>query len=193
MTRALSILVLAVLLALPLADVQAGEPTTQIRTDIDRLYRVVQRSGPSRSGEREGAEILDRMFDWTRMAAAALGKHWQERTPAQRTEFATLFAQLFRGAYLSRIHLVDASKFQYLGDVASGDRATVRTKVFTKRGSAIDVDYLVRLGDGGRWRIEDVRVERVSLMDNYRTQFDAFIRRSSYDALVTKLRDMTTK
>lgn len=166
----------------------AGEPTDQIRGNIDRVYAAVQRGGPA--GDREGAEILDEMFDWPRMSETALAKHWSQRTAAERAEFARLFGRVFRNAYLSRIHVVDASKFQYLGDVIRGDQATVKTTVFTRKGSSIGVEYVTRLEAAGKWRIEDVRVERVSLVNNYRVQFDTFITRSSYEALVNKLRDM---
>ncbi len=188
------LLVLAVPFALTLGLstlAQAGEPTDQLRTDIDQLYRTLQQPAPSRSGGRDATEIMDRMFDWPRMSEATLRGHWQQRTAAERAEFTRLFADIFQRAYLSRIHVVDASKFRYLGDTIDGDRATVKTQVFTNRGSAIDVDYAVRLGGGRRWRVEDVLVERVSLVDNYRTQFDALIARSSYETLVTRLRGVT--
>ena len=186
-------LVLAVLLALAPGlpnGALAGEPTDQLRSEIDQLYRALQQPAPSRNGEREARDVLDRMFDWTRMAEAALRGHWQQRTAAERAEFTGLFADLFRRVYVSRIHVVDASKFQYLGDVIDRERATVKTKILTKQGSTIDVDYAVRLGDGQRWRVQDVRVEQVSLIDNYRTQFNTFIGRTSYEALVQKLRGM---
>ena len=167
---------------------RAGEPTEQVQAQINQLHQALQAPARPGGGEREPDAILDRLFDWTRMAEASLRGHWQARTAAERAEFTALFARLFRQAYMSRIHLVDASKFQYVGDTIQGDRATVKTKVFTKRGAALDVDYAVRLTDGRRWRVEDVRVEQVSLIDNYRSQFDAFIARSSYQALVDKLR-----
>jgi len=169
-------------------DASAGEPTDQLRSQIEQLYQVVKGTAPESTKDREQTEILDRMFDWSRMAEAALRGHWQQRTPAERTEFTQLFASLFRRAYVSRVHVIDASKFQYLGDSIQGDRATVRTKVFTKKTTPIDVGYTVRLGEGRRWRIEDVRVEGISLIDNYRTQFDSLIARSSYAGLMEKLR-----
>jgi phospholipid transport system substrate-binding protein len=166
----------------------AGEPSDQIRAQIDRLYQAVQPGAPSSGGETEAATVLDQMFDWPRMAEAALGEHWQRRTAAERAEFTQLFARLFRRGYLSRINLVDTSKFQYPGDVITGDRALVRTQVVTRKGSTINVNYLTRLEDGRRWRVTDVQVERISLVGNYRTQFDAVVTRSSYEELVTRLR-----
>ena len=185
------VLVLAALLALAsgvLEGAGAGEPTDQIRAQIDQLYQTVLQAAPSSSGEIEAVKVLDQMFDWSRMAEAALGRHWQQRTAVERAEFTQLFAQLFRRGYLSRIHVVDASKFQYPGDAISGDRALVKTQVLTKKGSTINVNYITRLEDGRRWRVNDVQVEQISLVGNYRTQFDAVVTRSSYEGLVTKLR-----
>jgi len=184
-------LVIAVLFALAAGRpgaAQAGAPTDQLRSEIDQLYQSIQQPGGSPSSNGVSAEILDRMFDWPRMAQTVMGRHWPQRSAAERTEFTTLFAGIFRRAYVSRIHVVDGSKFQYLGDAIDGDRATVKTKILTRRGSTLDVDYAVRLADGQRWRVDDVKVDRVSLVDNYRTQFDTFLGRSSYEALTQKLR-----
>jgi len=191
MKRSRYTLVIAVVFALALGlgdSAQAGAPTEQLRTDIDQLYRSLQQPATSPGVNDGSGEILDRMFNWPQMAQTVMGRHWQQRTAAERSEFTQLFPGIFRRAYVSRIHVVDASKFQYLGDAIDGDRATVKTKISTKRGSTLDVDYTVRLGDDQRWRVDDVKVERVSLIDNYRDQFQAFLGRSSYEALTQKLR-----
>ncbi len=178
-----SALLLAVLLLATLAPAAgAGEATDQLKTDIDELYGSASTAGAARL-------IVDRMFDWSAMSETALRGHWARRSPAERTEFTKLFSDLFARAYLSRIHLVDARQFQYLGDTTSGEQGTVKTKVFTKRGSALDVDYLVHSAAAGhRWLVRDVKVEGISLMDNYRVQFDTIIAKSSYEELVNRLR-----
>lgn len=186
--RALVLAGLLVLASGVLEGARAGAPTDQIRAQIDQMYQAVQQAAPASSGEIEAVKVLDQMFDWPRMAEAALGRHWQQRTAAERAEFTELFARLFRRGYLSRIHLVDSSKFQYPGDAITGDQALVKTQVLTKKGSTINVNYITRLEDGRRWRVNDVEVERISLVANYRTQFDAVVTRSSYEGLVTKLR-----
>jgi phospholipid transport system substrate-binding protein len=129
------------------------------------------------------------MFDWKAMAQQSLRQHWEPRTPAEREQFTRLFADVFRQAYLARINLVETSKFRYLGDRITGGRATVDTRVTTKRGSEIAVVYVAAQDGGPQWRVEDVRVEGISLLDNYRTQFDAIITRSSYETLVKRLQD----
>jgi phospholipid transport system substrate-binding protein len=99
-----------------------------------------------------------------------------------------LFSALVERAYVSKIHLVDADRFQYLGDTVRGNDAVVRTKVFTKRDAEIPVDYRVRLQEGTRWRVYDVDVDGVSLVDNYRRQFNSIITRSSYETLISQLK-----
>jgi phospholipid transport system substrate-binding protein len=188
-TRLVAATILATLLGVAPAA-RGGEPTEQLRADIDELYRVVNQSPatPAGQGGTPGRAIVDRMFDWTAMAEASLRHHWQKRTPEERAEFTRIFSDLFARAYLSRINLVDAGKFKYLGEAINGDRATIKTKVFTKRGSDLDVDYLVRATPAQRWLVRDVRVEAISLVDNYRAQFDSIIAQSSYEELVKQLK-----
>ena len=190
---AMTLLVLVGLL-LPLGAVgraAAGAPTQQVETAVAELFRLVSAPGALDGKQRETAanEVMDRLFDWRTMARHSLRQYWDERTPAERDDFTQLFAEVFRKAYLARINLVDASKFRYLGDRITGDRATVDTQVTTKRGSTINVAYLTAKAGASDWRVEDVRVEGISLLDNYRTQFATIIGRSSYEALVKRLRD----
>jgi phospholipid transport system substrate-binding protein len=161
-------------------------PTEQIRADITALYAALSEH------TEQASDVLDRMFDWRRMAQRALQDHWALRTEQERDEFTRLFASLFRRAYVSRAHVIDASTFSYFGDRRNGQargdgRVTVATSVQTKRRSSVAIDYVVRW-NGERWRVEDILVERISLVDNYRTQFDTVVARSSYVALVEKLR-----
>ena len=179
-SRRAAVLLGIVLTVATVRSAAAAGPTDQIRGDVTTLYAALSRGA-------DPSDILDHMFDWTRMARTALRDHWERRTASEREEFTQLFAGVFQRAYVSRAHVIDASQFQYLGDTRRDSQATVRTKVRTKRGSAIDVDYAVRL-DGDRWRVEDILVERVSLVENYRTQFDAVLARSSYVALAGRLR-----
>lgn len=184
-------LAIAALLALA-ARVGAGEGTDHLRAEVEELYRSVRQpeaSGPATSLTPRA--IVDRMFDWSAMAEAVLRDHWRPLAPPERAEFTRLFAEVFSRGYVSRIHLVDARTFQYLGDTTVGDASIVKTKVFTRRGSAITVDYVLHASGARRWRIVDVRVESISLVENYRVQFDTVIAKSSYGTLLTRLRDAT--
>ena len=173
----------------------AGEPTDQIRAHITVMYGAVgaSASAPSPSGMGSVRKVADQMFDWRAMAREALGDHWAKRSPEEQNEFARLFMNLFENAYLSKIRLAEADKFEYLGETAMGDEAVVRTRVVTRNGSAIPVNYPTRRDEAGRWRVYDLDVERISLVRNYRSQFDSIIRRTSFEQLLARLKAVEDK
>ena len=131
--------------------------------------------------------IAEDIFDFTETAKRSLGRHWQPRTPAERKEFVDLFANLLERSYLSKIELYSGERIAYLGDTIEGDQATVRTRIVTKHGTEIPVDYKM-YKQGDRWLVYDVIIEGVSLIANYRTQFNKIIQTSSYQELVRKMK-----
>jgi phospholipid transport system substrate-binding protein len=117
----------------------------------------------------------------------SLGRHWQDRTPAEREEFTRLFADLLEHAYISKIDRYSGENVNYVGESVEGDQATIRTKILTKQGSQVPVDYRM-LRQADHWRVYDVIIEGVSLIASYRTQFNKVIQTSSFDNLVARLR-----
>jgi len=165
----------------------AGEPTDQVRRSVDEVLKIVQSQpdGPARrTAVRQAA---NRLFDFEETAKRALGPHWQQRTPAEREEFVRLFSDLLEAAYVGKIDLYQGEKITYVGETVDGDQATVKTRIVTKQGNEVPVDYrLSREKD--RWRVYDVIIEGVSLVADYRTQFNKIIQTSSYDDLVKRMR-----
>jgi phospholipid transport system substrate-binding protein len=170
----------------------AGLPTDLLRVQIDRVVKTLEEPDlkkEGRSRERRAAvrKIAEDIFDFTETAKRSLGRHWQPRTAAERREFVDLFANLLERSYLSKIELYSGEKIAYLGDTIDGDQAIVRTRIATKHGTEIPVDYkMYRHGD--RWLVYDVAIEGVSLIANYRTQFNKIIQTSSYQELVRKMK-----
>ncbi len=137
-----------------------------------------------RAAIRKQAEAL---FDFTETAKRALGRHWPELSDVQQREFVSLFTDLLERSYIGRLEQYGGERIVYAGDSIEGDTATVRTKFITKQGTEIPVDYrLLRRGD--RWLAYDVFVEGISLVSNYRTQFDRIMRTASYPELVRRMR-----
>jgi phospholipid transport system substrate-binding protein len=177
----------AIAVALP-RSVAAGAPTDQLRGQVDRVLDVLKDSGLEGSARRAAVrQVADGIFDFEETARRALGPHWQPRTPAERQEFVRLFADLLEDAYLSKIDRYQGEKVSWLGDTVDGNQATVRTRIVTPQGSEIPVDYRMHRG-GDRWLIHDVLIEGVSLVANYRTQFNRIIRSSSYGDLVARMK-----
>ena len=170
----------------------AGAPTDQLKSHIDRVLKVLEDPEMKRDGrvtERRTAvrKIANDIFDFGETARRSLGRHWAARTPAEREEFVTLFTDLLERSYISKIELYGGEKIGYGGDRVDGDIASVRSTLTTKQGSAIPIEYrMLRRGD--KWLVYDVIIEGVSLIANYRTQFNKIIQTQSYQELVRKMK-----
>ncbi len=170
----------------------AGAPTDQLRGRVDRVLRVLEDptlKQDARVVERRAAirEMAHEIFDFRELSQRALARHWPARTTAERDEFVQLFADLLERSYIGRIETYSGGdRIQYTSEMAEGDQATVRTRIVTKAGTEIPVDYRMhRVGD--RWLVYDVAIEGVSLVANYRAQFNKIIQTSSFKGLVDKL------
>lgn len=170
----------------------AGPPTEQLRVQIDRVIKVVEDpelKPDGRQTERQAAirRLANELFDFTETARRSLGPHWQARTPAEREQFVRLYADLLERSYIGKIELYSGERIQFLGDTAERDQATVRTRLVTKAGTEIPVDYRMHRVAGDRWLTYDVVIEGVSMVANYRAQFNKIIQASGYPSLVSKL------
>jgi phospholipid transport system substrate-binding protein len=180
---------LAAALVLGLAPAAwAGPPTEQLRTYTDQVLKVLQNPSLSLPERRDAVRHLaEQVFDVTETARRALGPHWQQRTPAEREEFVKLFANLLEQTYINRIDEFGGEKLTYVSEQIDGDRAVVKAKITTKNGTDVPVESRLLQRDT-RWLIYDILVENLSLISNYRSQFDRVIRTSSYEELVKRLR-----
>ncbi|MBI2206597.1 MAG: ABC transporter substrate-binding protein [Candidatus Rokubacteria bacterium] len=170
----------------------AGAPTEHLRLQVERVIKTLddpELKKESRARERRQAvrKIADDIFDFTETAKRSLGRHWANRSAAEREEFVRLFTDLLERSYLSKIETYGGEKVHYGGDAVDGDVATVKTRIATKGGTEIPIDYKM-LKRGDRWLVYDVAIEGVSLVANYRTQFNKIIQTSSYQELVKKLK-----
>ena len=188
------LLLLGVVVAL-VAPAAAGAPTDQLRAQVDRTLQVLDDAALKRNPTERHAQVrklVEEIFDYQDASRRALGPHWNARTPEEREEFARLFADILDRAYVSKIDLYQGEKVAFTGEAINGDEATVKTRITTDKGTEVPVDYRVHVKDG-RWRVYDVLIEGVSLVSNYRTQFNKIVTTESYAALVQKLRAKDTE
>ena len=183
-----------------LSTAQGGFAATaqeQLKGAIDRV--VSSLASPALKGEGKAAErrsavrkIANEIFDFGEIARRALGRYWQPLSEAQRTEFVGLFGDLLERSYISKIELYGGEKIIYSGERVDGDLATVSTKIITKNGTEVPVDYrLFRRGEN--WMVYDVNIEGISLVSNYRTQFNKIIQTSGYNTLVDRMKTKRTE
>jgi phospholipid transport system substrate-binding protein len=182
-------LTFALLLVLA-APAIAGPPTDQLKQRIDEVVRVLDDPGlKGKAAARHAAvrKISEEIFDYPDTARRALGQHWNARSPEEQREFVGLFADLLDRAYFSKIDRYQGEKVRYGAETVNGNDAVVKTTIVTPAGSEVPVDYRLHQA-GGRWLVYDVNIEGVSLVSNYRTQFNKIVQTESYQSLVQKLR-----
>ena len=170
----------------------AGEPTEQLKQTADKAIAVLTDPAlrdPERTEERRKLlrQIADERFDWEEMARRALARHWADRTDAEKEEFVSLFSDLLERTYMERVDNYSGEKILYEGETVDGDYGLVSVRILTTADTEIVAEYRLRRKENG-WFIYDVSIEGVSLINNYRTQFNSIILKSSYQTLVERLR-----
>ena len=175
------------------APAAAGVPTDQLKGAVERVLKTLDDpalKGDARVGDRRVAvrKIANEIFDFSEIAKRSMARHWQPLSEAQKNEFVGLFADLLERSYISKIETYGGEKIQYTAERADGEFATVSTRIITKNGTEVPVDYrMIKRAD--RWLVYDVSIEGVSLVSNYRTQFNKIIQTTSYNELISKLRN----
>ena len=166
----------------------AGSPTEQLSASTDQIMLIIENPALT-APERVAAarRVVNEVFDVTETAQRALGVHWQQRTAAEREEFVKVFRNLLEQTYLSRLGEYSGERIKYVSEQVDGDRALVRAVIVTKKGTEVAVESRL-LQKADRWLIYDILIANVSLIGNYRSQFDHIIRSASYEELLRRLK-----
>jgi phospholipid transport system substrate-binding protein len=186
--------ILIVLFALVLArGAWAGSPSDQLRTGIDRVFKILgdpELDGDQKLTQRRAAIVIaaKEIFDFGEMAKRSLGQYWPQRTSAERVEFVRLFTELVQRSYISKVDQHGAHKMTMRGERIDGDYAVVRTTLPLSSGHELPIDYSMHSAADDRWQVYDLSIDGISLVANYRAQFNKIIRTSSYEALVARFK-----
>jgi phospholipid transport system substrate-binding protein len=186
----LTVLLLVAVLVLP--GTVCATVTDEVKKTADEVVRILENremSKPANEQKRRAAlkSAIGRIFDYEEMTRRSLGRHWQERSPAEQKEFVRLFETLLENSYAGKIETANQSKIIYQRETVDGNYAEVKSRVITSKRDDLSLDYrLVKKGD--RWMVYDVVIEGVSLVSNYRSQFARIIAAQGYGELVKKLR-----
>jgi len=172
--------------------VLAGEPTDQIRQTTDKILSIVKDpalKSPSKAQERRGLirKAVDERFDWEEMARRSLGRYWTQRTAEEKKEFVRLFSDLVERTYMGKVEDYSGEKVRYEGETIDGNYAVVKVNILTQKNKDISIDYRLQK-EGSEWLVYDVSIEGVSLVNNYRSQFNSIILQSSYENLIKKMK-----
>ena len=193
--KALSTVGLAILLLVQPVWVAAGVPGDQVRQTTDKLLAILkdpQLKGESKKNERRDKlkELIYQRFDFTEMARRSLGSEWRRRSPEEQKEFVKLFTGLLERTYLDNIESYNGEKFQYLKEQEDNNHAQVDTKIIDNKGQEVSVNYRLHKVNGD-WKVYDVVIAEISLVNNYRSQFNRVLATSSYEELVNRMKGKT--
>lgn len=171
----------------------AGTPLDTIRGYINKVLAIVSDKSLPRDAKVKKIEVLyEQMFDEEELSRRSLGRNWKKFTPAQQKEFIPLFRQVLEKAYIDRILAYNNEKIVFSKQVMNSDTlAEVRSTVVTSNRE-VPIVYRVIL-KGGTWKAYDVVIENVSLVQNYRTQFNEILSKSSPEQLLDTLRKRVKK
>lgn len=172
---------------------RAGEPLEVVRAAVDKAVQILK--DPKLQSQDKKKERVDRLrealnpiFDYEEMAKRALGSHWRRRTPAEQEEFVKLFRDFLEKIYSDKVDLYGGEKVRFGREMIDKDFAQVESAVIKPNGEEIAVSYKLRQMNG-QWKVYDVVVENISIVNNYRSQFDRVISSSSYEELVKRLQE----
>ncbi len=182
-----SILLLAGLSAGPaLAQPSAAQAFVEQRqTAASQLLR----RPASDARNRQLQQLFDELLDFGELGRRSLGRHWNERSEAERQQFVGLLEQLVERAYQDNLQRTLSFAVEFTGSEAQGDNVLVRSVAQSRtnrRAPRIEIDYTLR-NSGGRWRVVDIHTDGVSLVANYRSQFNRIIGREGWNGLIQRM------
>jgi phospholipid transport system substrate-binding protein len=192
--RRLLVTAVAAALAIVIASpAWAASPQKVLETFFERANAILRSVDPESGFEAPRQAIralVNELFDYQDAAAQALGPVWHSKTPGQQAEFVRLFAEILERGYVafvgSKVSVSDGLKITFVEESVTGDAAAVATTLLSRNGSDLDVDYIMARRDE-RWMVRDVIVDGVSLVANYRAQFNRVLATATYADLVARM------
>jgi phospholipid transport system substrate-binding protein len=178
-------------------SLRAGVPTEQVRQTADQVLSVLQdsrlKSADKQKERREQIrQIIAGRFDFGEMAKRSLGSNWQKANNDEQRQFVELFRELLEKSYADQIESYDGEKIVYGRESVSQDQADVDTKIVTKKGEQISINYKLRSA-GNDWKVYDVVIENISLVNNFRSQFNRILANASFAELLKKLQSKSVE
>jgi phospholipid transport system substrate-binding protein len=169
----------------------AGPATDEVKAKQSTLFELLAKPG----NEKKVTATLDEVLDHPAIAEASLGSEWANRTDAEKAQFSELLKQLVRRNYERNIKKTIGYNIEYIGETEKNARVVVATKAVSKtdkRAEPVEIEYTLAQNDG-KWRIQDIKTDGVSLVSSYRSQFTKIVKKDGFPALITKMKDKIAK
>jgi len=175
----------------------AGVPLETVKGHADRVLEVLRdpalKAEAAKKTKKEKLRtISEKMFDFTELSRRTLANNWKKLSPEQQKEFISLYTALLEDAYSSKILAYSDEKITFTKEVPLSEKTVEVQSTVQRKSSEIPIYYRVILQDG-TWRVYDVVVEGVSLINNYRTQFKDILSNKPPESLLETLRKKVGK
>jgi phospholipid transport system substrate-binding protein len=170
----------------------AGEANDQLKQSVDKVLAILndptlKGTGNSQERRQKIKEVIYARFDFNEMAKRSLGPQWQKRSPEEQKEFVQLFTSLLEYSYIENIESYNGEKIRFLNQRQDKDFAEVNTKLINNKGQEFSLDYRLK-NENGDWKVIDVVIENISLVNNYRAQFNRLLAKSSFAELLDTMK-----
>ena len=174
-------------------NAQAGVATDRIKTATDKLIEIVSNNDldPPEMADKRALmirEAVDKVFDWAAFSQRALGSHWKELNKKEKEEFIPLFGKLIEQTYMDKTRQYSGQQMNFINEELDEKYGSVDAEVIIKNDVNVPIQFRV-LKKNETWFIYDVKIEGISLVNNYRVQFNNIINKSGYTELVSKLKN----
>ena len=169
----------------------AGPATDEVKAKQTALYDLLSKPG----NEQKAAATFDVLLDYDTLAQGSLGAEWANRSDAEKAQFSDLLKQLVRKSYERSIKKTLSYNIEYTAETPKGGQVIVATKAISKtdkRADPVEINYTLA-EKNGKWRIQDITTDGVSLVSSYRSQFVKIVKKDGFPALIQKMKDKIAK
>lgn len=163
--------------------------TNDVKKSVDEVVKIVSNKEMEKNEHKRRQALkqaISVIFDYSEMAKRSLGRHWNQRTPAERKHFIDLYASLLENSYADKIESYHNERIVYVSESMDGDFSEVRSNIITAKHDELSLNYRL-IKENGKWMVYDVVIEGASLVSNYRSQFNRIISQHGYGELLKKL------
>lgn len=172
--------------------VAASPAQEQLRQSIDAILEALrnpQLKADSQKKNRRATleKIVEDRFDFEKMSQLSLAMHWKERSDSEKSAFVSLFGQLLKDTYISKMEGYTDERVVFINERIRKKKAQIDTKIITQT-IEIPINYRMFTRANDQWRVYDLVIEGVSLIGNYRSQFRQMLEKGSFEELMDKLK-----
>jgi phospholipid transport system substrate-binding protein len=192
MMKWFAVIATTVVLSTVIAFQAFASVTDDVKKTVDQVVSIVSNGDmkkPKNEARRRAAlkAAIGGVFDYEEMARRSLGVHWKSRSSSEQREFVELFSTLLENSYAGKIESYENEKIVYDRESIDGKFAEVKSRIVTAKRDEYSLDYRL-MRESGKWKVYDVVIEGVSLISNYRSQFNKIITSQGFAELTKKLK-----